>query len=197
VARARARPPEPKSATSRTIDEIPPGQAFQQLDFERAGSFFMTGGLVAVHSDGRDRDSIWNALQRREVYGDERRSHPPVVRPPERTERARSPMGGAADMRARRGSASRAGSFEQKPGCPEDSVEGARRRPPQAPLPRRVLQPERRPAGASRASRSSACARRCGRTSRSASSSRIRGAASTARTTARAARSSSRTRASS
>src|SRR4029079_2187415 len=59
---------EAPTPTSRTIDEIPPGMAFVQLDFERQGSFFMTGGLVAVHSDGRDRDAIWNALQRREVY---------------------------------------------------------------------------------------------------------------------------------
>jgi hypothetical protein len=43
--------------------------AFQVVDFERQASYFMTGGLVAVHSEGRSRDAIWSSLQRREVYG--------------------------------------------------------------------------------------------------------------------------------
>ncbi len=43
-------------------------QPFQILEFERQASFFMTGGLVAVHAEGRDREAIWRALERREVY---------------------------------------------------------------------------------------------------------------------------------
>ena len=42
-------------------------QNFQVLDFERQASFFLTGGLVAVHAEGRSREAIWDSLQRREV----------------------------------------------------------------------------------------------------------------------------------
>jgi Protein of unknown function (DUF3604) len=37
--------------------------------FERFSSFLGTGGLVAVHSEGRDRDAIFSALQNKQVYG--------------------------------------------------------------------------------------------------------------------------------
>lgn len=39
------------------------------FEWERGSSFFLSGGLVAVHGTGKNRDQIWDALQRREVYG--------------------------------------------------------------------------------------------------------------------------------
>jgi hypothetical protein len=41
---------------------------FQLTEFERQSSFFMAGGLAAVHVQERSRDAVWDAMQRREVY---------------------------------------------------------------------------------------------------------------------------------
>jgi hypothetical protein len=50
-------------------DRVDSLMQYQRLDFERSASYFLTGGLVAVHSAGRSRDEIWDAVERREVYG--------------------------------------------------------------------------------------------------------------------------------
>ena len=42
---------------------------FANFETERQASFFLNGGLAAVHADGRDRGAIWDAMQRREIYG--------------------------------------------------------------------------------------------------------------------------------
>ena len=97
---------------------------FGLLESERQASFFLTGGLVAAHASGRSRDAIWDAFQRREVYGT---SGPRMLLwfdliDPETGER--KPMGSEAHMqRAPIFQVRALGSFEQKPGCPDYSTE--------------------------------------------------------------------------
>ncbi|MCH2170426.1 DUF3604 domain-containing protein [Myxococcota bacterium] len=99
------------------------GQSPLQLfETERASAYFVTGGLVAVHSAGRDRDAIWNALQRKEVYATSGRrtllwfdliDGAEMIPMGATTTRSETPR-----FRVRA-----IGSFAQKPGCPKHVVE--------------------------------------------------------------------------
>ncbi|RIL02179.1 MAG: hypothetical protein DCC71_16720 [Proteobacteria bacterium] len=100
-------------------------QQFQVLDFERQASFFLTGGLVAVHADGRSRARVWDALQRREVYGT---SGDRILLWFDLVNGADGgvvPMGSAARVaEAPRFRVRAAGALEQAEGCPDVSREG-------------------------------------------------------------------------
>lgn len=93
---------------------------WQAVDLERQASFFLTGGLVAVHADGRSRDAIWDALAARQVYGT---SGERILLWFDLIDGAAAPatMGAAVTVtRAPRFRVRAAGSFVQKPGCPAD-----------------------------------------------------------------------------
>ena len=104
-----------------TVDNVPKGTGL--IEVERISSFFQTGGLVAVHSEGRDRDSIWRAIKKKEVYAT---SGPRILL---WFELINSPsgdlisMGSEVQMNETPRFLIRAmGSFKQNPGCPDYSI---------------------------------------------------------------------------
>jgi hypothetical protein len=99
---------------------------FNILEMERQTSYFVTGGLVAVHAQGRDRHSIWQALKNKEVYGTSGQRMLlwfDLLNPPDQDEADALPMGSEALMNETPRFRARAiGAFAQLPGCPEHSL---------------------------------------------------------------------------
>jgi hypothetical protein len=118
--------PETPSLEPRTFDpsSVKGMGAFRIAETERQNSFWLTGGLVAVHAESRTRDGVWNALQKKETYGtsgDRILLWFDLVNPA--AAQGRLPMGAETAMsEAPRFEVRAVGAYEQKPGCPEFST---------------------------------------------------------------------------
>ena len=96
---------------------------FGSFEAEREASFFTTGGLAAVHANGRDRTSIWEGLSSKETYGT---SGDRILLWFDLVDSELiSPMGTTVSRTDNPKFRVKAvGAFKQKPGCPDYSSTG-------------------------------------------------------------------------
>jgi hypothetical protein len=111
---------EPVPAGNPASDQPVTPSAMAFLDKEDgANGFLYTGGLVAVHSQGRNREAIWDALQRRAVYGT---SGPRIGLWFDLVEANGEMRGMGSEVATQSNPSFRVGatgSIKQKPGCPD------------------------------------------------------------------------------
>lgn len=112
---------EPVPITRQSVWDNP---GFHLLELERQASFFTTGGLTAVHSNGRSRGAIWDALERRETYAT---SGPRILLWFDKleTDGSKQVMGSSVQSnQIPQFQVRAAGAFKQKPGCPDFTGQG-------------------------------------------------------------------------
>jgi Protein of unknown function (DUF3604) len=121
LGRQQPQSPEPNAITR---DDLMNRAGFALVEAERQASFFTTGALAAVHTQGRTRAQIYDAMQRREVYAT---SGPRIML---WFDLLNGPNGDAAmGAQVQMNAAPRfrvraAGDFKQAPGCPDFTAQG-------------------------------------------------------------------------
>ena len=102
----------------RTVEELNELTGVSAIDVERQASFWSLGGLMAVHSTGRDRESIWQAMKRKEVYATT--GHRILLHFDLLENDSIKPMGSLIESSSNPTFRVKAmGSFKQLPGCPD------------------------------------------------------------------------------